>query len=463
MPINDPAWQHYLSALERGSATLASNDDTVKLISLSHQLSAQRLALPAASVTLWQQPIPLPSTVLQLELLLLLCQHYRWPDDSIQLVLQAGFCSVLATTMPQVRQWPKLQRYPALAAARLLQGANNSTALHRVLAGCYPTERNIAPWQQQPLSLLLTEVEYLTRPNLHPSLLLQHIGQRISQTKSEYEISLLRHILTMFCHSQTPLSVNTDRSDLITNSRFRQLYQANTGQLVEYLSQSSELAAPLLALASQLNRQQQQIHDIRLALNLIGSEQVPYVLAESELHSSMAQLHHPKHALLHQFSACLGHTINKLLPGRARSRALALCLCAPLWLEPHSYNNSLLQRCTQGVRPALDFSCYNNSSTLSFLLALLDHYHLNEWIEPVRLWLQSLQQNIPTAGDINVLTLQLAWHSNLVLFANLNAQPLIRCLQHAKQKNISDTGSPANWLMQLATDSQCYFPLALTL
>ncbi|HEX5793692.1 MAG TPA: hypothetical protein VFY01_10480, partial [Rheinheimera sp.] len=331
MQTKTPDWSKYQRLVQQSCAYLSVNDENGSLLKLSLQLATLRLTLPDTSSERLKQHAPMPVALQQIEVILLLCKHYGWPDKVCHLLLQAGFCSVLCQAMPQRQHWPKLQHFPALLAARLLHSDADTNPLQTILAGCYPTERNIAPWRQNPLSLLLTQAEYLRSPraSLQPLL-----GRRIALSKSEYELQLLRRILA--CLYQPQHENDMAEVDFFNQSQFAQLYDADTSTLEQYLQQDPHLAAPVLARASQLNRQRQQISNLHLALNLLGRAQIPAMLAEAELHYNLSRWHHPQQALLQQFSTCLAQACDLLLPGqhsRSYWQALALCLCAPLWRD----------------------------------------------------------------------------------------------------------------------------------
>ncbi|MGP9801726.1 hypothetical protein [Rheinheimera sp. NSM] len=467
MAANNPAWLRYQHLLQQGVEQLNSVTDMSSVLTISRQLAAQRLAIAdtqAADIDttdLLQQIAALPEAAQPAELLLLFCQLYRWPAKVRQLLLVAGFCSALAKQLPQAAEHAKLQPYPALLAAKLLHKLPQAAAVTTLLNNCYPTERNIAPWQQNPLSLLLTQCEYLCRDTESTQPIRQRIGLRIALSKSEYELQLLQRLL----QPPRPGIELSDNNDLLSQSQFTRLCDADTKQLVLYLGQSAMLAAPVLALATELNRQQQPVTDLRLALNLIGRQQLPYMLAEAELLANLQQLQQPAQALLHQFSFCMAQAL-RLLPtlqlSLPQSRTLALCLCSELWRNETAYTSGLLKRTTQGWHSAIDNRCYTQDDACAGrLTALLQHYRLQQWIKPAQHWLQSLRGNA-VPGDNNTLALLLAWHSSLVLFTPHSTQTLQRMFSLAQRPLLLPADSDT-WLQQLLAGSNCYYPLELTL
>jgi hypothetical protein len=490
MQANSTGWQRYQHLLHQSTTYLANCNDITVLLKLSRQLAATRQALPDTVEETWQNDTALPIALRQTELILLLARHYRWPEKVRQLLLIASNCSALCQLMPLATQWPGLQRYPALMAARLLKAGNSNKVLQALLAGCYPVERQIAPWHQNPLSVLLTQVCLLcSSSGQQPVLpLRQQIGSRIALSQSDYELQLLRQLLALLA-TEAPCDENAPQTEsvaaagceqaaqtvprvadvppLLADSIFDQLINADNRQVALHLSQSAELAAPVLALASRLNRQQQAITDLRLAVNLLGRAQLPYILAEAEIQSWLVQRQHPQQALLLQFTHCMADALQLLLPdqpGEACCRALAICLCAPLWLSEAGYACGLLRRTPTGWQPALDWRNYqlntHADSAAPVLDALLQHYHLTPWQTAVANWLQ--QPTTQAATDNRVLSLQLAWHSSLVLFANQPDTTLAPLISAAQRQKLLKQQSSA-WLLELASHSRCYCPLMLNL
>ncbi|WP_331923251.1 hypothetical protein [Rheinheimera sp.] len=425
-----------------------SEPDTA--LKLSLQLSALRLSLPDNGALLLQSESGIPIALQRIEIILLLCRHYCWPEKIQQLALRAGFCSVLCQAMPEQPQSARWQAYPALLAAHILKQSLQSSSLRLILAGSYPTERKVAYWLQNPLSLVLTQAEYLSSQSLP---LAQQIGLRIALTKSEYEIALLRQLLQSLGQ--------LDNSDLApspenfsADSRFTELYDAETKQLEQYLQQQPELAAPVLARASQLNRQQQQISNLHLALNLLGRQQIPFILAEAELHYQLARLKNPSQAVWQQFSKVMAHAL-ALLSAEQHSeaywQAVSLCLCAPLWFRHNDYSSPALAPQRLGSTAPFDDSIYRQDSTHALISDLLCQYQLTIWQQPVTQWLH----NMTTLTDNRTLAISFAWNSCKVLLLNDNIELL--------EKRPAAVANEHNWLAQLAANSECYCPLTLSL
>ena len=425
-----------------------SEPDTA--LKLSLQLSALRLSLPDNGALLLQSETGMPAALQRIEIILLLCRHYCWPEKIQQLALRAGFCGVLCQAMPEQPQSARWQAYPALLAAHILKQSPQSSSLRLILAGSYPTERKVAYWLQNPLSLVLTQAEYLSSQSLP---LAQQIGLRIALTKSEYEIALLRQLLQSLGQ--------LDNSDLAPSpenfcatSRFTELYDAETKQLEQYLQQQPELAAPVLARASQLNRQQQHISNLHLALNLLGRQQVPFILAEAELHYQLARLKNPLQAVWQQFSTAMAHALALLSTAQyshAYWQAVSLCLCAPLWFRHNDYVSAAQVQQRRGNVAHFDDSIYRQDSTHALISDLLCHYQLTTWQQPVTQWLH----NMTAQTDDKTQAVSFAWNSCKVLLFNDNIELLKR--RPAAVTNVQD------WLAKLAANSECYRPLTLSL
>lgn len=464
MQINDADWQAYQRVLQRSLAYLTGCNDINALLKICQQLTAQRLTLPDNNIDILAYYAELPPAVRQTELLLLFSHFYGWSDKVKSLMMLACFCSALAQTTPLAPQWPKLQRYPALLAARMLQGSGISVTVQSILAGAYPTERHIPAWQQNALSLILTQTEYLTvlpagAEAISPA---QQIGYRIAVTQSDYELKLLQCLLQELCQ---PMADRDSQTHLLLHQpQFATLSDSDNRQLEAYLRQEPEMAEAVLALASASNRQQQTITDVRLALSLLGQAQIPALLAQAELQSRLLQLNHPLTALYKQFSLVLAQALRLLLPNHftaPSSQTLAQCLTAPLWLNDNSLTSGLVKRAVNGWQSALDIRCYHSAASSHLLNELLPRYQLTDWQLPAQRWLQNLQQDALPADNLTLI-LQLAWHSSLILMAPYSESSLLPLLSLAQRQRLITTDS-TQWLTQLATQSHCYYPLQLTL
>lgn len=461
-------WLRYQRLLQQSTAHIAKLADTTNLLKLSQQLTTLRLSLVDNSLSLLKEHADLPPSVEKIELTLLLCQHYQWPKPIWRLLLQAAFCSILVRAMPQQQQWPSLLPFPALAAARLLQLNGQNTSLLTVLAGCYPSERKQASWLQNPLSLVLTQAEYLSDNRKGSEPLLQRIGIRIALSNSEYELRLLQHIL---CYLTLTATLDnavtddhlTDNTDLISNAKIYQLFAADNKDIEHYLRQSAALGTTVLARASQLNRLKTQVVDLHLALNLLGRTQLPHILTEAELHANLMQLHQPNQLILQQFSAIVAYALSVLLPAKQHSiaywQALSLCISAPLWLDNTSYASALLVRTKTGFRIRISDNHYQKPDTQQLVFGLLRQYNLSEWQPAAQHWLQP-EKTLPNSQQS--LALQLAWYSGIAVLTNQIPQQLPPLISRAQQSQLL-SHNLSNWLLQLASHCQCYCPLQLSL
>jgi hypothetical protein len=465
MPTEQSQVQQYQHLVQQAIGQLQScSDDKVaatRLLAVAQQLTKHRMTLSQIKIDLWQHSSFCP-VITQTELISQLGQHYHWPLKIQQLVLLAGYCAALSPQLPQGAQWPKLQRYPALLAARIL--ADSNTSLQAVLAGCYPTERHIPLWQQQPLSIVLTISDYLSRADDASKALLQRIGVRIALSQSDYELSILRRLIAISVHGCVAVQHSAVLSSLYANSAFQLLSDASPRQIERHLAQSVAMMQPILQLASRVNRQQQKVTDLRLALNLLGQQRLPYLVAHAELHHALLQCQHPLQALFEQFSATFAQALYLLRPEQfteAAARALALCLCTPLWFHSGSYQTGLLRRTAKGWQSALDTTAFLHASAAETITPLLQHYCMTEWQSAAADWLQSLQRS-EALHSRQALVLQLAWHSAAALLGCATDTIPASVLTQAQQQGVLSTGA-ADWLMQLACSCQCHYPLQLTL
>ena len=453
-----PAWLTYQPLLTQCLAQLSTKPDIPLLLQYSAKLSSKRLALPTPALRYWQQNA-LPHTVQQVELLLLWSQQQQWPKAQIQLLLQATFCCLLLPALPQSTQWPALKPYPALIAARLIKN-HDTKALYNLLAACYPLQRKVQPWRQAPAALMFSLSAALTN-NTPESNLFAQIGKQIAFSKSDAELCLLQQLLTIFCRPQQSCQRRLYRENLLHESHFLPLIDADSRQIISYLSQSTQLSTPVLQQATELNRQRQPIHDVKLALNLLGRQRWPLIIASAELKHALAALQHPQHWLLLQIQHTLTQALQMLLPENTETEVLACCVTAPLWLTDTSYQTGLLYPTGAGLQPALNTRSYSDGSALAQILPLLEHYQLNNWCPAVQQWLYCLSHNT-TASAGSAIYLQLAWYSCLAIFALSTVKgmaPLLQKLPAATQATINSD----DWLAEVAAQANCQFPLQLYL
>ncbi|HEX5792033.1 MAG TPA: hypothetical protein VFY01_02080, partial [Rheinheimera sp.] len=95
---------------------------------------------------------------------------------------------------------------------------------------------------------------------------------------------------------------------------------------------------------------------------------------------------------------------------------------------------------------------------LRLITDLLQHYQLTEWLPPVLAWLSATT----ACREAKALTLQLAWHSCNALLLNARSQLLSALIPQAQQQKLP-VKTLTSWLTQLASESQCYYPLELSL
>ena len=453
-----PAWLTYQPAITQCLAQLRTKPDITVLLSHSAKLSSIRLSLPTPALRYWLQNA-VPDAVKQVELVLLYCQQQHWPKAQTQLLLQAAFCCLLLPALPQSKQWPALKPYPALIAARLIKN-HDVRALYNLLSGCYPLQRKVPPWQQNPASLLLSLSATLTS-NAPELGLLEHIGRQIGSSKSDAELSLLQQLLTMFFRPEQHCQRQLYRDNLLYASRYLPLIDADSRQIINYLGQSTQLSTPVLQQATSLNRQRQPIHDVKLALNLLGRQRWPHIIASAELKHALAALQHPQHWLLLQIQHTLSQALQLLLPDSPETEVLACCLAAPLWLTDTSYQTGLLYRTACGLQPAVNTRTYTNGTALTLIQPLLEHYQLSNWHPAVQQWLYCLSHNTAASAG-SVIYLQLAWQSSLAVFALTAPKAITPLLQKLPDTALASTNS-SDWLTQLAIQANCQFPLQLYL
>ena len=448
-----------LSALpalwQQALAQLQQQTDISLVISQSAALSQQRCAAPAAEPVQLCAVDVIPAELWRTELILSLCSFLNWPKSIRMLLTSSSYCCSLSANLPDTNTQHKFFAYPPLYSAKVLARERSSLML-QVLSGCYASARKIPLWRQQACSVLLTLVWQLQPPTTELSLK-QQLAERIMQSRCEYELALLRQLLKLIQSSELPPEFNLLLS--LQSSQFKRWLDTDNKTLFVILAKSDALSAPVLQLASQLNRQQREITDVRLAINLIGRDQLGAVLTDAELNALLSQLHHPKQLLLQQLTHCFATCLQLLFADRislATSRALARCLCAPLWLDSQIYCSAMTSS-SQLLRS----KSYLSSASTALILRLLQHYQLNDWLNAVTQFLQRLTSPNTQVGQ-SALMLQLAWISCHAVYSG-DVAPDIATLLNSRLQPEADAATPDSWLTRLAASAQAQCPLLLTL
>mgnify|MGYP005840947335 CR=1 FL=1 len=447
------AWQHARIQLQQ-------HPDSKRLMILSQQLCQYRLRHAPAEQLELTTPAALPDALWRGELLFSLSSWLNWPQTTTQLLLSASYCCGLSELLPEAKALPKLQPYPPLLSARLLQTVAPA-ALQQLLSGCYATERKIPSWRQPAASLLLTLVARLTTPSPNISFSMQ-LENRIVRSRCEHELAMIRKIVQWL--TQAELSTRVTAETLLSSSAYQQLRHSSNKVLAATLSATPAWREPVLQLATELNRQQQQITDLPLAVNLIGRDLLDSVLIDAELNNQLSLLHHPQHAMLQQLTASFACCLHLLTNGSltvAKSRALARCLCAPLWFDSSGYRLSLLRQEPLGYTPLPDFSLYQKAAAAALIRKLLQQYHLTDWLAAAEKLLAILQKQ-PSPPDTATQQLLIAWYSCQALFTAVIPTALPKLLQQHANGAVHDADAML-WLTTVAEQANSHCPLLLTL
>lgn len=441
-------YQQYYQQLYQRCVNQADTTTAETLYKTAILLSKQRQNLVITTEqSLSEAAQHLPTPLWRIEVLLYLARCYQLHPLNRRLLLIAGCCSALVSG---VQTEP--MAYPALAAARLLKLYPQATSVVNVLSGCYATERKRPQWQQTLLSLLLTQTEYLSGSSAWQL----QLTTRLMLSQSDYELDILQQLLRQPAPEQ--LQQPDTFADLLQYSRVSELCHKDNKALELYLISNPEYAAPLLTLAGQLNRQQQSVQSARLAIGIIGRDALPAALAQAELYQYLCALNNPWHDVFSQFYNVLTQALQLFMPKvqSADSRILALCCCAPLWLNPLYQRTALICRGPGGYQSPFAPALHCQDKTyLPQLIELLQLYQMDNYTDAVIAWLQPVNcQQLTTEAD----NLQLAWHASLTLYCGA-AEQLFRALLN---NNVMHGKTAANvWLQQLAQRSQCYYPLQL--
>jgi len=245
MQVESSATSNYLQQVTHSIQQLQHSDpaDAANLVfNLALQLTNLRCRLNHTAIDIWQQA-ELPAAIKQTEILWLLANQKQWPAKMQQRLILAGFCAALAQLSSATAQWPKLQPYPALLAAKLLATHAAAKPVLLMLNACYSAERNLPDWRQTAPGVLLTVADYLTSTERPIS---ENIGRRISQSSSEYELNLLRQLIILSTQPSIVVVKEDIVSQVLTHSRFHQLLNADVRQQTQHLQQAPALSQPIL-------------------------------------------------------------------------------------------------------------------------------------------------------------------------------------------------------------------------
>jgi hypothetical protein len=471
-------WQHYTQLYQQQLARLKADNSTTQLYQLSRQLMTARLALDEQPTAVLQHKPSLTPALARIEILYCCWQAYQWPHPIISLLLDASFCSSLHADFIAYSS-NALPKLPALACAKVNQ-QNLPSNILTILSYCYATERRLASTRQQPLSALITLTEQLiaaqsTAPS-SPSLLAnlrQQIGMRIMMSRCELEMSLLAVIANKISLPPAMPAAPTPAVALLANQSLAiQLPVEDYSQLERYLQQQPVMATYVMQRASQLNRQQQDITQVKLAISLLGSNALPTILATGELLQQLVKLKVPNHALLQQFTQCFAAALSLLFNAELttdKAQLLAYCLCAPLWLSPDNFLCSLVKNSPDPGRLNLPLvALISTGDYLPQLTGLLTRYQLSAWHNSASEFIHYLTRQA-TQLTLPSLTLLTAWQAALVTLTNTNQTeasfaPLQQLLVRLQQLAAANFSYQAAELCQLISNkTACYCPIQLNL
>lgn len=470
MAVNLPDWQHHQQCFVQSTQQFLATPSVTVLLQLSEQLCQSRLQLntPANADWLQQADQLLPSAMVRIELLLTWCRQMLWPEQAVSLLLTACYCSSLTALLDSDSIQSPWQRYPALACIKRWRGSNLPTAIAAILAGCYGSERKLPQWRMPALSILLTLAEQLSptlQPSSPPADLPATIASKIQHCHTEFELTLLRQTLDAMLNG-CPKNDAADQSIVLLDPiDLQSIQHYSNRQLEGYLQQQPAMAAVIMKQASQINRQQQTIDSVRLAINLLGRDTLPPLLADSWLQQKLRSLNVPGHLLLLQFSQCLTSALQILLPqhlSSTKASVLAHCICAPMWLAHQHFSTPLValihgkQQVTLSLPELLAQVDY-----ATHCQTLLQQSELDDWLVSA-LALHSWLNQQPTKITQQLLVLIAAWQGACVTLFNAKADTLHKVMPRLLQTNISQL-TPDQFCQTIATHSQCYCPLSLML
>lgn len=236
------------------------------------------------------------------------------------------------------------------------------------------------------------------------------------------------------------------------------------------LQQQPVLCQYILDYATQLNRQQLPVKQLRHALSLVGQDMLPMLLATAELHQYCIELAQPYHLLLWQFRLTLQQSLLifsdttsfKLTPPEAALVATIFCL--PLWQSPTLYHLAPAQQHQTGT--VIGQHCIKllqqQFQQPESLQQLLIHYDLPLWADAVLLLHRSRSSEVVTPdARLRSLLLQCAlYYSGWLFFDYTHPEAGNKLLQQTTLHLKLPHKSHHQWLQQLLSCNTGYIPLS---
>ena len=255
-----------------------------------------------------------------------------------------------------------------------------------------------------------------------------------SLPKDEQPLQLCNH--TQLEHWQWLERIaQSESSDLIQNrlpqheqqflapAKIKQFCQLSLSQQVASLQQEPASCDTLLQAASQQNREQQQVHDVKHALLLLGADQLPWLLAQAQCQRFCQYQAQPHHGLLQQLQQTLQVALrlqSVALP-EAQLQLLSWLLTLPLWQLPAL---RLLPKYSAQSMQVLQQSClqhiWQSDRYLKRLQLLVPSYGFGQTLSKAIVHFRMPQSADAQTAQTKVLSQQLchAWQLSCALLFN---------------------------------------------
>ena len=221
-------------------------------------------------------------------------------------------------------------------------------------------------------------------------------------------------------------------------------------RLIPMLEQDAAGTALLLAAASKANRSQQDIHQLKHALLLLGHAQLPWLLAQVQCQRFALQQHQPHHHWLLQLRGLLHQALLEQpwdLPA-AQLELLSWLLCLPLWQQSAlRYLAGFSPTSCQQLHKLCQQQLWQSDGYLKRVLWLLKQYQ-----QPKALQKAVLHFRVPASAHAQPG--QVSQYSELLHAAWQCCDSLM--LQSAPASQLTEQ-LPASLLQD------CYYPLTLSM
>lgn len=235
-----------------------------------------------------------------------------------------------------------------------------------------------------------------------------------------------------FIHHRLPQA----EQQRLAPAKVKPFCQLPLSKQVTLLQQDPFTCHTLLQAASQQNRGQQQVHEVKHALLLLGVEQLPWLLAQAQCQQFCQHQAQPHHGLLQQLQQSLYYSfrMQSIAMPEAQLQLLSWLFILPLWQLPTL--RLLPQYSTQSMR-ALQQACFQHiwqsERYLKRLQLLVSSYGFGQTLSKAIVHFRMPQSADAQSAQTKLLSQQLcqAWQLSCTLLFDQQVPglPVIRIEQ----------------------------------